>query len=49
MGYDRNSYPGNEYSLINQFIIEPDKHPRDITSLFKKDNQFFFRIGNSPL
>ena len=47
MGYNRNGDPGDEYRHIDNFIIDSND-PQNIISLFKKYNQVFYRIGNSP-
>ena len=52
MGYNHN-YPGNEHSVIDQFIIGMDgTFPAQSGSLFQllqKDTQIFFKIQDSPL
>ncbi len=46
MGYNQNEYPDSEYTLINQFIVD---ETGSFFRLFKKENQVFFTIHDSPL
>ena len=52
MGYNYN-YPGNEYNLIDQFIIGEggsfSAKSGSLLKLFQKDSQLFFTINDSPL
>ncbi len=53
MGYNQNKYPGSEYTLLGRFIVdETGNFPAragDFFKLFKKENQVFFTINDSPL
>ena len=53
MRYNRNTYPADEYKLIDKFIIGIDggfpANSGSLFRLFQNENEIFFTINNSPL